>query len=203
MKNFLLLSLMALTMVGCAKKIGDPSMGLGETRATEGVPAKYRQIYEGYFGFRDGGKSREALPFESITLERTECYGTCPAYKVTFFRSGAARLEAIAHMPIEGSFESEIDIGRFARMCFALEKFGFASFKSDYRAPWTDDATCIITATTAKGSKIVSDYGEVGPIELWTIQSALDRTRQELHWKPAKKPNQSSESTAPSGRGSS
>lgn len=31
----------------------------------------------------------EALPLDSITLERTPCFGACPAYRVTFHKCTA------------------------------------------------------------------------------------------------------------------
>lgn len=186
MMRLVLVSLLVLFCSACDRKHPDPSMGLNDDRAIEGVPSRYRPIYDGFLGYREDG-SRDVLPFESITLERTACFGSCPVYKVTLFRNGEARLEAEAHMPLNGVYRGKIDIRTFARICFVLERFGFASFKADYQAPWTDSATCIVTVRTKRGEKSVSDYGEVGPIELWAIQSAIDRVRESIHWTPVGK----------------
>src|SRR5262245_27898915 len=38
-------------------------------------------------------------PFDRIELERTECFGTCPAYTVTLWRDGQATYSGRAHAP--------------------------------------------------------------------------------------------------------
>ena len=197
MKSFVLLVFFAFVLDGCAEKeeqeIKLTSFTVkADNPVVSDVPERYRPFYVSWLDSPDIKtleKAKENLPFDSITLERTECLGTCPVYKVTFFRSGTARLEAHAFMPLKGDFEGRVPIAVFARLCFALDKLGFAGFKADYRAPWTDCATCIVTVSTKTGSQSVSDYGEVGPIELWTIQNVLDRVREQVEWKPLKGPN--------------
>lgn len=119
-------------------------------------------------------------------MERTGCYGNCPVYKITLFRNGDALLEAKAFMAQPtGTYKGRVYPRDYARLCLALERFRFANMKGDYRAGWTDDATCIVTATSKDRVKVVSDYGEVGPVELWTIQAAIDQVRERIQWSPA------------------
>jgi hypothetical protein len=197
MKRFVLLVFLAFLLTGCAQKEEKQEIKLTAfTVATatnkpefSDVPERYRPFYYGMPDIKDFEKAKADLPFDSITLERTGCLGRCPVYKVTFFRSGTARLEANGFMPLEGNFEGRVSIYTFARLCFAIEKLGFASFKTNYPAQWTDGPTCIVTVFTKTGSKSVSDDSGIVPIELWTIQNVLDHVREEVEWKPLKGPN--------------
>lgn len=42
----------------------------------------------------------------------------------------------------------------------------------------------IVTASTGDKEYSVSDYSEIGPIELWAIQQTIDNIRHEIAWRP-------------------
>src|SRR5206468_3118620 len=43
-----------------------------------------------------------------------------------------------------------------------------------YTSGWSDQQTITVTVTASGNSKTASEYGGVGPIELWGIQQAID-----------------------------
>ncbi|SRR6266481_5874787 len=180
-KTFPLLSLALLAVCSQPKTPAAPHLLAPKT--AEAVPSIYRPLYYGGIGVEQAIALRANLPYESITLERTGCFGTCPIYRVTLWRSGKAELEAKRHLPKLGNFSGEVDLSDYARLCYALDRLHFNEFEADYRAAWTDDSTAIVTATRAAGQKRVSDYGQVGPIELWTIQELIDGIRERVEWK--------------------
>lgn len=158
-----------------------------EPDPVEGVPKIYWALFRGGITEDEKDDFRAKLPFESITLERTPCYGPCPVYTVTLHRSGKAELHAVKNMPELGDFSGEIDPLSYGRLCYFMEQSHFAKLKDIYQPPlrWTDDSTCIVTAKTGGGVvKKVSDYGGVGPIELWAIQQLMDGFRERIAWKP-------------------
>ncbi len=125
------------------------------------------------------------LPYDSITLERTPCFGSCPVYSVTLYRSGKAEFHAVKNLPKIGDFSGRIDVTDFGRLCYFIQRTHFSEFKENYRANWTDDTTCIVTARTPDNKiKKVSDYGTVGPIQLWAIQQLIDGFRERIEWTP-------------------
>lgn len=153
--------------------------------AADSAPEIYKPLFSAFTSDDDQKNLRKNLPYESITLERTPCYGTCPVYTVTLYRSGMAELYAKSYLPKTGNFVGKIDVLSFGRLCYLLDHFHFSDFKDSYRGSWTDDTTCIVTArTSAKVAKKVSDYGSVGPIELWAIHQVIDRMRERIEWKP-------------------
>jgi len=90
------------------------------------------------------------------------------------------------YMLISGEFVGEVNLFSYGRLCYLLDRVRFTNFNSDYSAMWTDDSTCIVTAIGTNGTKAVSDYGAVGPVELWAIQQTIDNIRQEIEWKKVK-----------------
>lgn len=149
-----------------------------------------------------------ALPYDSITLERSGCMVPCPAYKVTLRRGvidnqreryedrlGAAELHArvparnlddyTRQFPEKsGEFTGRVDIWSYARLCKLISAVRFHAFVDGYRAPWTDDRTVTISVTGNGKTKTVSEYGGWGPIELWGLQEAIDSTAKGIKWSP-------------------
>jgi hypothetical protein len=157
-----------------------------------GVPRIYAPLFEG--GRLRGDAELEApdglehfrsrFPIETITLQRSPCFGRCPVYRFSMNRNGRAELEAIKNMPTLGNFSGEVDAWDYGRLCYLLEQLHFLSFAPAYEGAWTDDATCTITTTGKDHEKTVSDYGSIGSIELWTIQQTIDNIRHKIVWKP-------------------
>ena len=151
------------------------------------VPDIYKPLYLGNLSADKIEAFRSALPYESISLERTPCSGSCPVYRVTLHRSGKAELEAKAFLPKPGEFTGQVDLATFARLCYVLDNNRFNDFQDKYRANLTDNTACIITASTGKSQKTVTDYGAIGPIQLWTIEELIDGVRERIDWKPMRK----------------
>lgn len=117
-----------------------------------------------------------------ITLERTACFGTCPVYKVTLARDGAAVYEGIRWTPRIGRFHSSIDSLAFAQLAQLVLGQGFATLDSSYIEPVTDNPTTIVCLRWAATSRCVEHYGQVGPPNLYNIERAIDSTAVRLLW---------------------
>jgi hypothetical protein len=125
----------------------------------------------------------ELLPYESISLQRTTCLGSCPDYKLTINRNGSAKLEVESweFMQLK-TFTGSISQRDFARLTQLAVSARRASHKSSYAGSWTDDYTVIITAESSDGKWTVSDYGQVSPIEVWTLATVMHGFRESIDW---------------------
>lgn len=148
------------------------------------MPDRYKPLYRPGLSREELEGFRAQLPYDRISLHRTPCYGTCPVYAITLHRNGKAELEATRHLPALGKFTGEIDPFTYGRLCYLIDNSHFKEMKSSYRASWTDDSTCVVTVAEGARRTEVSDYGRVGPIELWAIQELIDAIRQQIDWKP-------------------
>lgn len=185
-KLLTLICAVLIPLTGCQKQaiIAEPVDFTAEhAMDLTAVPDHYRKLYDGHFIDQEVEAFRAKLPYDSISLTRSPCFGTCPVYSVTFHRDGKAELVATRHLPTLGKFTGEINPLTYGRLCYFIEHSRFEEMKASYRANWTDDTTCTITITQGAARTEVEDYGSVSPIELWAIQEALDSIRQKIEWK--------------------
>jgi len=174
-----------LALTSCSKPTEIPVI-IFPSAVASNVPAIYRPLFRAVLTEVDVKGLRGSLPYDSITIRRTGCFGTCPSYEMTLHRNGRAELNAQAYLPKLGKFNGEVHLRTYGRLCYMIESSHFSEMNSSYRANWTDDSTCIVTVTSGATAKVVSDYGKVGPIQLWAIQQLLDAVKERTEWKPAK-----------------
>lgn len=130
-----------------------------------------------------------ALPYDSISLTREGCFGTCPIYQVTFRRGigigeGSARYSGEAYVDRQGEHDGGIDLWTYARLCELFDSLEFLDLRASYAAEWTDDETVIVEVSTASGAHQVLDYGHQGPPELVALQLAVEAISERIEWAP-------------------
>ena len=148
-----------------------------------------------------GGSGDAAVPgADSIALERTPCFGTCPTYRVSITSAGRVRFTA---SDVGDSLRTEsdsVDPEQFARLLADAQRAAFDSFPDriadspalcSLRA--TDHQTVIVTVFRPAGAKRVEDYTgcsvhgdpprlapELMPLRVF--ETAIDRTTGAARW---------------------
>lgn len=116
--------------------------------------------------------SQDQSQITEITLERTTCFGTCPAYKVTLRSDGTITYEGRRFVEMMGVYE-----GRaygFARLAQLITSAGYFNLKDDYSRPITDNPSAITSVVRNGKRKTITNYADAGPIELWSVEMAID-----------------------------
>ena len=120
-----------------------------------------------------------------ITFERTRCFGTCPAYKLTLRSDGSAEYEGIAFVDREGRSTAK-DMGHFfERMAQLARAIDFMKFEQKYSKPVTDLPSAVTSIVVDGKRKQVINYGNSGPIELWGFEMAADGVIGQIKWTKA------------------
>lgn len=174
--------LLILAAIGCEGRTERPVVP-NTTLNKPMIPKHYRPLFEGGISEGKAKTLLELLPFKTITLRRTECFGSCPVYDLTLHSDGRAELKAVSGLDKKGDFEGTVNLFSYGKLCYLMEQLHFTEFKPRYDGNWTDAATVIVTATTGNEEFSVSDYSEIGPIELWAIQQTIDNIRHEILWR--------------------
>lgn len=118
-----------------------------------------------------------------IGLERAICFGTCPAYSVTFKADVAVRYVGIENVPHKGERTGRISDWEFHRLAEFAVKSGYMNMESDYDLPTiTDLPVTYSMVVRAEKRKIIRNYGSLGPIELWAFQQAAESLLAEVEW---------------------
>lgn len=126
---------------------------------------------------------RESLPFVMVQLERTTCFGTCPAYTVTFHRDGKAVYEGREYAERKGRYVASVHPRSFGRLCCFIELMHFEKLDTDYMTPATDLSSTHVTVDSGTHSKTVTDYGVAAPVELWALEELIDSIAEKTEWR--------------------
>ena len=112
--------------------------------------------------------------YVEITLIRTVCYGTCPAYTVTLYGDGRVLYNGEMFVEVEGEREYSIpeeDVQLLVEMIYEID---FFSFRDEYTVGATDLPSITITVTLDERYKSVYVYGG-GPDEFHELEQEIDR----------------------------
>lgn len=91
-----------------------------------------------------------------FSLERTPCFGKCPAYTVVIHADGTARYTGRSNAPREGEFTGTVDKAIMQALFDRASSIGFFGFQDKYDAPVTDIPSTIIRMNAdGKDKKVV------------------------------------------------
>lgn len=99
------------------------------------------------------GSEKDAVFF---SLERTPCFGKCPAYTVVIHADGSARYTGRSNAPREGEFTGTVDKTTMQALFDRASSIGFFGFEDKYDAQVTDIPSTIIRMNAdGKDKKVV------------------------------------------------
>lgn len=146
----------------------------------------------------EGGATREATPLGKdrsqaadtkgtvVRLERTECYGTCPAYSVEIRGDGSVEYVGKAYVGKRGRQGTQIAPAALVALAARFEKASF--FRLDWADPCelvaTDNPTAKLTFTTGLRTRTIDDYHGNGcmPKVLRELEDEVDRVAGTARW---------------------
>lgn len=143
---------------------------------------EYHQLFSRDIG--PGDRFCECLPYRTIELERNPCFGRCPVYKLTLHHYGKAHWIGAANVERLGTYSGEFMINDFGKLCYFIDTSKIEELRNKYRAHGTDRSSTIVRLTRADGTnKTIEDYGNAGPIELWSLQQIIDSVGSHVQWR--------------------
>jgi Domain of unknown function (DUF6438)/Ankyrin repeats (3 copies) len=116
-----------------------------------------------------------------ITMARTACFGTCPAYTVTLRADASVSYEGTAHVRVSGAHRWTIDPIAVLALARDIEKAGFFEMNDEYTAPVTDLPRTTVTVVMGARAKTVKDYYGA-PAALKQIEAQIDKVSGALHY---------------------
>ena len=143
---------------------------------------KYEKLFT-EINFPDETQIYNTFPFKKISLITSPCFGTCPVYELTLYRNGKAEFNGVRYVTPEGKYKGRFDFREFGKLCLIIEKLNILDLENNYSVDWTDDAGTIVKITAENGyEKVIDDYGNSGPIELFALQKTLMSFKNSIKW---------------------
>jgi Domain of unknown function (DUF6438) len=132
-------------------------------------------------------------PYQSITLERTDCYGGCPMYKVTISGSGKVSYEGKESVKVKGKAQTSLTTAQVKTLEKAIAEVKLDSFQNEYIADkdgckvfMTDAPSAIITVSTGKQTKSIHHYlgcdGQANLEQLTRFEDTIDTVVNSAQW---------------------
>ena len=117
----------------------------------------------------------------AITLERTACFGQCPAYKLTIFGEGKVVYEGTSFVNATGTQASQISQDKIKELVGEFYQIGYFALKDKYDAPITDLPTTITSITLGGRTKKVVNY-HGAPKKLVELENKIDKITDSKKW---------------------
>lgn len=126
----------------------------------------------------------ELLDDLEITMERTICFGTCPAYRLTILGSGTVIYEGQENVQVTGRRISSIPREKVKSLVAELDRLNFFSLQDYTRINMTDMPSVFITVRAAGKSKMVQHYqgDESAPATLTALETMIDQITRSEQW---------------------
>jgi len=122
-----------------------------------------------------------------ITLERTACYGTCPAYTVTIFDDGTVVYEGKEFVKQKGKAKSRITKAALDELVREFDRINYFSLDDYYvdgpkNCPesWTDQPSATTSLSWKGRTKKVEHYYGCRGLPILDQLSALERKIDEV-----------------------
>lgn len=131
-------------------------------------------------------KNNSSGKISEISLERSVCEGSCPAYKVTLYDNGSAVYVGEAYSQFIGRYEADSDSCPecyFAELIEWLELQNFFNMRNIYNENLVDSSRITVTIIRNGDRKTVISNDSRNPIELWGIAMAIDGVVSKIKWK--------------------
>jgi hypothetical protein len=112
-----------------------------------------------------------------ITLERTGCYGPCPAYIVTLRSDGSVTFDGRYYTKVKGTETAHVDPAAVRQLAQKFIDADFYSLDDSYHFAVTDSPTYVLCLSIDGHSKKVIDYvgSSVGmPDSVTDLEEAVD-----------------------------
>jgi hypothetical protein len=132
-------------------------------------------------------------PYQSIALERTDCYGGCPIYKVTISGSGKVSYEGKESVKVKGKAQTSLTTAQVKTLEKAIAKVKFFSLQNEYitqkdgcKVVSTDAPSAIITISSGQQKKSIDHYfgcdGHVDLEQLTIFEDTIDTVVNSAQW---------------------
>ncbi len=121
----------------------------------------------------------------SMTLRRSQCYGSCPAYTVELRGTGEVRFKGDSYVLVPGEHVAQVEPAVAECLFEAFKKADFWSLQPRYAAQAFDLPTYQLSLTVGGKAKTVVDYlgRAVGmPEEVTGLENALDSAAGTHRW---------------------
>ena len=159
--------------------------GAQASAAASGQAERFGQIVDGSL------PPPHAMPDRAwVSLQRTACFGTCPAYSVRVDGAGHVEFHGRSFVCAKGLRRVRIPRAAAQRLLAAIDDAGFGAMPDYDRRDWTDEPSNLLQADLGAGMHQLRHYDGMRDVPdiVDAIEDAVDRVAQDARWLPTGPP---------------
>lgn len=129
-----------------------------------------------------------SVPDTLIQMERTLCYGTCPAYELTIYGSGKVVFEGKEFTAHKGTAEGEMSREKLSKLLRLIKEINFMQIPSnpECESRMTDHPSVFLTVEIGNERNNITHYlgckGFEHEEELYKLETAIDSLSGAKRW---------------------
>ena len=123
-----------------------------------------------------------------IGIERTGCFGSCPAYTFFVKSNGEFHYHGGNYAKRSGDFTGTVPEWAFNNLAQFIRDADYMELETNYRTSITDNPTTYTMVVVNGKKKVISNYANAGPTKLWAIENLIDDLMSKAEWKAVGKP---------------
>lgn len=117
---------------------------------------------------------QKSIEIESIEINTSYCFGTCPSFNLKLIKNGMATFEGIGYTEQNGKSSKRLSPETFKELAALATYIDIKGLRNNYAVNWTDDQSVILKIIFKdKSIKTIKDYGMQGTFGLSAIYSKL------------------------------
>jgi hypothetical protein len=120
-----------------------------------------------------------------VGIERTICYGESSVYSAILHANGQVKYQGDMHVDLLGEHFGKLNEHDFRALAQFIAGTQFWKMESEYdfqNKIVTDFPSTYVLVATTDRRKIVKNYADSGPPELWAIAGLIDFLLQSVEW---------------------
>lgn len=116
------------------------------------------------------------------SIERTPCYGRCPTYSISIYKSGYVIYEGIRFVDRLGTYSTRISEKKIQNIINKANEIGYFELEEIYDSPVTDLPSTITYLSVNGQIKRIKDRVR-GPEVLKEYEKYFDNVFEDMEWK--------------------
>jgi hypothetical protein len=129
-------------------------------------------------------KQAKGEMYPIITIEKTTCFGTCPAYLFKAYPDGSVTYTGKDFVKLVGEYKASISKEELANIKTLFDEADYFSFANVYSANITDLPTTYLYYDDGKQNKKITDY-HGAPEALKKMEQDLEALINAINWQKA------------------
>ncbi len=125
----------------------------------------------------------EASPV--ISMEKLQCMGNCPVYKIDIYENGTVLFHGKKHISPQGKYYSHLSQKKLDETINKFLENEFFSFDNSYRSKYIDLQGTYIYFSYMGREKKIMDYS-APPDNLKELEDIISKLAESLKWKKMK-----------------